>query len=43
MHTQLQHIKSLIEAANKAGVKTYIAPSNEKLWDDPNYDEFFNT
>ncbi len=40
-YTQADHIASLIKTANKLGVKTYVASSNESLWDNPRYDEFF--
>jgi hypothetical protein len=41
--SQLRHVSSLIETANKLGVKTYIAGSHEQLWTDKKYDEFLDT
>jgi hypothetical protein len=40
--SQLNHVSALIKAANDCGVKTYIAPSQEVLWSDKKYDEFFD-
>jgi hypothetical protein len=40
-YSQADHIIKLIKTANDLGIKTYIAPSNIELWDNPRYDEFF--